>query len=335
MHRSVALVGVVAAIAFGSAPASAQSPSPSPQPSPVASPSPRSAAPPMLALSEAPPAWTPSGNPTVWTERDGLRLEAWLSSTVLQPGDWIQARVRATNTGSRTRFYAPNDCPRSPISVTTDLSGLFRPGIDWPGLAGRFKRELLADGDLPSWQLPDGEEGLRTTALADCSPELGPRVGRLEPGESVERTWSYRPTYLFRRPLPPGPIGLRIGFSDRGDASRPDRRHAPLELEAALLLTGTDPGYPSPGELIDAALGDARLFAFVNGRPAQRSWVNVEWIGWGDVPSDRSRFDGLAGRVDDGFVEIGLFRDIGDATVFGAVSIDPWTGEVLAYGEDQ
>lgn len=308
------------------------SPVPAGSPSPLASPSP--APPPMLPRSDTPPAWTASGPPTSWTEHDGVRLEAWIASTVLAPGDWIQVKVRATNSSDRTRFYAPIPCSWSPITVSADLSGLFDPGIDWPGLAGRFKRELLARRAMPSWRLPDGEEGIRSVALADCAPEGGPRLGRLKPGASVERTWSYRPTYLFRRPLPPGPIALRIGFADWGAGARPDRKRAPIETEAALLLTGTDPGYPSPAELIDAALSDPRLFAFVTDRPAQRSWVNTSWVGWGAIPSAQARFEDLWGKVEDGFVELGLFRDIGSDTRYGAVSIDPWTGQVLAYGED-
>jgi hypothetical protein len=251
-------------------------------------------------------------------------MRLWLSDTVAEPGDWVQAHVRVTNTGDRTRFHeAPGPCVGEPFRWSVDLVPLFDPGREWPGAAGRLKAELVRPGPVPGWHRSDESEDYVVEAFAECTGPLGPAVGRLGPDESIDQRYAYYPRYMFDRPLPPGPITFGASFNDWGGKRRPDTKHRPLRIEASVLLTGSDPGYTSPLVLIDRALSVPDFFRFVAATDAGPDWTNAHWRAWPYVPA--AHLPNL--EAPDGFLGIGLF-----GAGFYEVDLDPWTGELLAHG---
>lgn len=274
------------------------------------------------------PDWTPSGPPDTTLERDGLTMAVWLSDTVAEPGSWVMAHVRVTNTGRRTRFHeAKGVCVGQPFEWRVDTTQLFDPGRSWPGAAGRLKRELTRNGPIPPWVRPEEmDDGTAVSGLAECTGGLEPGVGRLRPGRSITSDHAFYPEYTFGRPLPPGPLIIEVSFRDWGDGRTPDRDHAPLSMTSAVLVTGPDPGYPSPLLLIDRALSVPGFYRYVVASAGHRDWTNAHWLAWPSIPA--GHLYGLA-AAPNGFVGIGLF---GEGSGFYEVDLDPWTGEVLAAG---
>jgi hypothetical protein len=280
------------------------------------------------------PDWEPTGPAAATIKHDGLTMRLWLSDTVAEPGDWVQAHVRVTNTGDRTRFHeAPGPCVGLPFEWSVDLFPLFDPGREWPGGAGRLKGELTRWGPVPNWvgRDEDGDDdGVAsvTRAFAECMGPMEPGIGRLEPGDSIDDDLAFYPRYMFDRPLPPGPITVGVSFNDWGARRRPDRDHRPLRVEGSVLVTGPDPGYVSPLVLIDRALSVPDFFRYVTASDGQQDWTNAHWLAWPYVPT--GHLPGLDQRpVPNGFLGIGLF---GTLPGFYEVDLDPWTGELLAAG---
>lgn len=291
--------------------AAAQAPSATVEPSPAASVV--SSAPSPLPSPPPEPKWAPDGPPNASVRADGLLMQLWLADTVAQPGGWVAAHVRVTNTGDRVRFHETSGhCVGDPFGWAIDLFPLFDPGREWPGLAGRLKGELTAHGPVPDWLRPDE---VATSALAECTGPPDPKLGRLAPGASIDEDRAYRPTYILERPLPPGPITITASFRDWGGGRQPDRDHGSLSVESTVLLTGDVPGYPSPLVLIDEALSVPRFYRFLSEPPGERSWSGADWFAW---PPTR-------GRTPDGYLEVGLWR----GTRHLSVRLDPWTGELL------
>lgn len=291
---------------------------PTPTPTPVASP------PAPLPPRPDKPGWEPTGEANATVKRDGLRMELWLSDTVAQPGAWVQAHVRITNAGTRTRFHeAAGPCLGDPFAWHLDLFPLFDPGREWPGLPGVFKRELVARrGPVPDWLRPDEMPGTVTVASAECTGSPEAKVGRLAPGEALDADYATYPEYVLERPLPRGPFTIRASFHDRGGGRTPDRDHVPLVIEATVLMAGPDPGYPSPLVLIDHALAEPSFYRWVTAAPGHVAPTAPHWFAWPPLTT------AMEERAPNGYLEIGLFRP-GTWTRYRSVFLDPWTGEVL------
>lgn len=320
------VAGVTLALLMASAlSVAAQSPTAGQAPSPSASPV--AAVPAPLPPRPPRPDWTPSGPPDATLERDGLMMAVWLSDAVAEPGSWVMAHVRVTNTGRRTRFHeAAGVCVGEPFAWRVDTTALFDAGRSWPGAAGRLKRELTRYSPIPPWVRPEEMDGTGVVGLAECMGSLEPGVGRLRPGRSITSDHALYPEYTFGRPLPPGPLTIEVSFNDWGDGRGPDRDHAPLSMAPTVLVAGPDPGYPSPLVLIDRALSVPDFYRYVVASAGHREWTNAHWLAWPSIPAGHLR--GL-GQAPNGFLGIGLF---GEGSGFYEVDLDPWTGEVLAFG---
>ena len=212
------------------------------------------------------------------------------------------------------------DCP--PISVVADTSGLFDVGRTWTGSAGVFKRRWLASGILQraSLWIPARDRG-------DGCGDVG-YVNTLQPGQVVDIPLAGLPAYgLKQQPLPPGTIHVTVSMYGTGQHKRL------VSVGTDVTLGGRPVGYPSPGQLVDAALATPGFLEVLEAAPPPAEWANPmlsSWLKRPYPPQPR-----LAGAQDapQGIVELGwFFAGIHYPFMVGAV-IDPWTGDVFsAYG---
>jgi hypothetical protein len=268
------------------------------------------------------PRFTPRGAPTVRTTKDGIKLELWVQDATLRPGQWLLAHLRVSNVGDRVIRHNGKfeglACP--PVRVRTDTSDLFDPGLDWTGAAATYKERFFRDGLLT-------RAGLSIPGYASsggCS-DIG-QAGRLEPGDVEDIPLAGMPSYWLRdQPLPPGTIHLSVGFDG---SRRADRVSVSTDVE----LAGDPVAYPSPGQLVDAALMSPGFIETLERQPDPRDWVNTNIAWWKKRPyPPQQRLLG-ARDAPGGILEVGLFFDDSDDSAPFALSavIDPWTAE--SYG---
>ena len=270
-----------------------------------------------------PPRFRPGGRPTATATDNGVRLQLWVKDVTLHRGQWLLAHARVKNVSDRPIRYpgrfADLDCP--PIDAVGATSGLFDPGRSWSGIAGSFKRRWLGSGILQRiglW-IPDRDRG-------DGCGDVG-RVGTLQPGQVVDIPLVALPRYgLGRQPLPPGTIRLSVTMV----GTRPRRL---VSVGTEVTLSGRPVGYPSPGQLVDAALAAPGFLDVLRTAPPPEEWANPMLSTWLKRPyPPQAR---LAGALEapHGIVELGwFFAGITRPFMVGAV-IDPWTGEAFsAYG---
>lgn len=342
MRHRLILTALAATFALGGA-VSAQSPSPAPSatPFPWATLPPAADDPPIGRLE-------PNGPPDARTVRQGVVVELWLSPTTVAPGEWVQALVRVTNTRKDAVWTPGGQCWLT-TSVTADLSDLYPQTTELSGNAAAFLRRVTRERDLRTtaftpWP-PDvraDATGVTTVALADCAPELGARFLRLGPGRSKDFRFVWYPMGdqdaldSWRRPLPPGRVRVTAAWEDAGHGARPTgpifTRHPDLIAATAdLELTGSDPGFPTPIEIVEAALTDPTFAAWVDADATRESWTNAYYGGWpGPGYPPQPRFAGLAELAPDGIVEVALIQDLpGHPDVMVTAMVDPWTGEVV------
>ena len=195
------------------------------------------------------PRFRPRGTPAVSTTRNGIKLELWVKDDTLRPGQWLLAHLRVTNVGDRVIRHNGKfeglDCP--PISTRADTSDLFDPGLTWTGVAATYKERFFRDGLLTraGFAIPRYARG------NGCG-DVG-QAGRLRPGDVEDIPLAGMPRYWLRdQPLPPGTIHLTVGFDG---SRRTDRVSVSTDVE----LAGDPVAYPSPGQLVDAALSTPGL----------------------------------------------------------------------------
>lgn len=335
-----------------SGPAGAQSSSPSPVPSPSADPLPWPTVPPQPAEPPLVP-FEPTGPPDARTVEHGVVLELWVSPAVVGQGEWAQALVRVTNTRDDAVWTPGGECWLS-TTVTADLTALDPRTAELTGNAAVFARRVIRERGLWTtgfrpWKiarLADGS-GTVVSRLADCAPELGARFLRIPPGGSRERRFTWYPIAYqdaldtWWRPLPPGPVRVTASWEYAGHGARPSgqlfTRHPDLiSASADLTLSGTDPAFPTPVELVEAALTDPTFAAWVDADPTREDWTGTYFGAWpGPGYPPQQRYTGLSGRAPNGIVEVALVRDLPHhPDTMGSALLDAATGEVLGFGLD-
>jgi hypothetical protein len=268
------------------------------------------------------PRFRPRGSPTVTTTQDGIKLELWVKDTTLEPGELLLAHLRVSNVGDRVirhnGRFVDLDCP--PITTRADTADLFDPGLTWTGVAATYKARFFRDGLLTraGFSIPRYARG------NGCG-DVG-QAGRLEPGDVEDIPLAGLPSYWLRdQPLPPGTIHLSAGFEG---SRRSDRVSVSTDVE----LAGDPVAYPSPGQLVDAALSTPGFIETLERLPDPREWANTHVSFWPKPPYPlQPRLEG-ARDAPDGILEVTQFlsgRDDSMPFVVTAV-IDPWTAE--SYG---
>lgn len=359
IRDSILRLGLALVLVTLSAPmALAQSPSPPPVLS--ADPSTPSPAPPDGSLPgpvlpppsdvPLPAALQPSGRPDASTTRHGIRVELWLSSRTVTPGAWLEALVRTTNLRKTPAFAMSGGCRQSATSVALDLRPEVPPGQAQTGNAAAFKEKVLRRGlrthagfgkrkDILRWVTSAASIGAGR-AFVECPFAPVPR--RLHPGSSVTERFAWYPVGSFEddpwsQLLWPGPgtVTASWPFLSRGEPPTASPRRMgqmvkPIGASTTIEVTGDGPSRPSLPELIDIALADPRVRAWVDDDPTRKSWRGVSVDGWsGPTYEHNMLLEDLAGAPATGVLTLELGRVIDGQSQRGVVTLDPWTGEVL------
>jgi hypothetical protein len=270
-----------------------------------------------IVADDEPPRFRPRGAPTATATANGLRLDLWVQDPTLEQGQWLLAHARVTNLGRNAIRYVDRferqDCP--PLRYTADVSDLFDPGRTWTGIAARYKERFI--GESPLLRAP-----LRSPTCDRTGADVG--IGkRLEPGASLDVPLAGMLAYMLAgQPLPPGAIHVTVAYQD----PRP-RRPDLVAVTTDVTLDGDPVSYPSPGQLVDAALATPGFVDALALAPDPTDWANADdW--WPTSPyPPQPHLDG-ARDAPDGIVEIEQIvgSDIEVPFMVGA-ALDPWTGE--------
>lgn len=294
--------------------------------------------------------FVPSGPPDARTQRDGIRVELWLDRTTAAPGEWILGRVRVTNTRSDDA-WSPGACGPM-VRVTPDLAGVLDPGIQQTGAAALFKAAIL---DSPGAE-PDPFRQLRwrggepiawsgpALAMLDCGGE-GDDVTRLAPGSSIDADVAWFPAEqptgddVPIRPLPPGPVTVTATYELIKHGAQPRRQFdgRPITASTVVTLTGDDPGLPSTAQLVDAAIADPTVDAWLGCVTPDKPRAWTAFLGgWGRLPypEQQRRYQGLGALAPDGVTELVLMVDSQDPGGTLIAMLDPWTGSVVRVVEE-
>ena len=352
--RAVVLrLGIALLLLAVSAPgALAQSPSPLPSPSPSPAVQPTSG--PVLPPSSEvplPAALQPKGRPDASATRHGVRVELWLSSSRVTPGEWVQALVRTTNLRDTPAFSMSGECGRSGTSVSMRLDPQVPAGQTFTGNAGAFKSQVLRDSlltrdgfgrrkDLLRWSSASTVGG-QAFGFVECTgPFSGPR--RLGPGASVIERFAWYPVGSFEddpwlHPMWPGVGTVTVSWPYLDRAAPPSvsgrrmgRMVEPIAVTAAIEVTGEGPSARGLPELVDIALADPRFRAWVDEDPTRRSWRSASAFAESGPTYEPSLYLwNLPDPPSTGVVFVGLERAIDGQSHRGIVTLDPWTGEVL------
>jgi hypothetical protein len=349
----VLILGLSLLLLAVSAPAVlAQSSSPQPSPSTGLAVQPTSG--PILPPSSEvplPAAVQPKGRPDASTTRHGVRVELWLSSSTVTPGEWVQAVVRTTNLRETPAYAMSGDCGRSDTSVDVRLDPEVPPGQTFSGNAGAFKRQVLRDSLLTHAYLDGRKDVLRwatdsatggpALAYVECPyPPPGPR--RLGPGASVIERFAWYPVGSFEddpwlQPMWPGAGTVTVSWPYLSRGAPPAlnvrqmyRMVRPIRATTAIEVASEGPNARGLPEFVDIALADPRFRAWVEEDATRRSWRGTSAFAESGPTFEPSLYLwNLHDPPSTGVVFLGLERAIDGQSHRGIVTLDPWTGEVL------
>ena len=344
-YLATALV-LVATITAGPA-ALAQSPSASPTPSadtapaasitPTASPFPWPTLPPP---SEVPVGerFEPDGPPDATKTRHGVRVELWLSSASVAPGEWVQALVRTTNLRDTPAWSWSGVCGDSATRLDVVLGDIIPPGEAQDGNAAVFKEQALRWQDVDAftpWRYLDDR--------ASTVPGLDARGVHAHVGsaEAQRRRLQGRAIRLVSRhsfddevwfqPLYPGPVEVTVSWPYLSRGERPElsvrkaqRAVKPIKATAQLEIAGDGPGTPSLPELIDIALAEPEFRDWVDKKPSRTKFCRdcISVVGWpGPTYEDHSWLKDVPSAPPTGVLTVGLAQ----GGVFGTRGSYRWT----------
>ena len=294
----LAIVLVLMAIIAAGPAALALSPSASPAPSagtfPAASMTPSVAPFPWSTLPSssdvpAPKRFRPKGPPDASTTKRGIRVDLWLSSPTVAPGEWVQAVVRTTNLRDTPAWSWSSECRSSGTRVAVDLAAIIPPGEPQTGNAAVFKQQALRDRSVletsfAPWRYIDDWYASSGSwyAFVECMTPPGPL--KLKTGTSHAERFAWYPYDSFdgevwMQPLPPGPVTVTASwpYLSRGErpsigSRRANRTKKPIKATVELEVAGDGPGTPSLPELIDIALDEPDFRAWVDLEPGRERW---------------------------------------------------------------
>jgi hypothetical protein len=351
-HRGLAVVlAVVTTSAAGPAtlaqspsaslaPAASDSLAASGMPAPTRSPWPSLPPPSQVPV---PKRFRPDGRPNATATRHGVRVDLWLSSSSVAPGEWVQALVRTTNLRDEPAWSWSGECRTSGTRLAIDLGAIIPPGDVQTGNAAAFKRQAMrwrSESAFTPWRYLEEDDASAGSgyAFVECTIPSGPL--KLEAGASNDERFAWYPADSFDgevwfQPLPPGPVTVTVSwpFLGRGDRPSMDSRRAhrtvrPIEATAGLAITGDGPGTPSLPELVDIALSDPEFRAWVDAEPSRERWCRwcVSVNGWpGPTYENHLYLSGLGDTAPTGVLTLELDRQ----QTRGIIVLEPWTGEVI------
>lgn len=289
-----------------------------------------------------PERFRPEGPPDATATRHGVRVDFWLSSPTVAPGEWVQAVVRTTNLRDTPAWSWSGECRTSGTRVAVDLNAIIPPGEAHTGNAAAFKRQALrwtTDTSFTPWRYLDDYASTRSGyAFVECGTMPGPL--KLKARASLTERFAWYPADSFDgdvwfQPLPPGPVTVRVSwpYLSRGERPSIDSRRAyrltkPVKARTELGITGDGPGTPSLPELVDIALADPEFRAWVDAEPSRGRWCRwcVSADGWPGPTYERHLYLSHLGDTAPTGV---LTLELDQQQTRGIITMDPWTGEVI------
>jgi hypothetical protein len=291
----------------------------------------------------------PQGPPDAIGRRKGVVVRLWLERPSVGQGEWVQAIVETTNTRSDPVWMWPAECGTSSTRIAVDLRPVVDPGEVQMGKAAAYKRRAVNRSgalDAGFWPYAPPSQGTVEWSFVECMPIVPTPWIRLPPGATMTERFAWYPARIMgqdgsrTQPLPPGSVTVTAMWHYAGHGRRPQgpaddfaRRspRPPIRAAASLELTGVDPGTPSVPELVDRALADPEFRAWVEAHPDGEHWNMTDVDGWSaDTPLRVERWQGLHGKVPNGFAEVGLSQRLpGVPHTYGVALLDPWTGDLL------
>jgi hypothetical protein len=266
---------------------------------------------------------TPEPGPAATSERDGIRIELWLDQRAVRLGDQLIAGVRVTNTGTAALEREGNDCPTGPAMVRVLAQGGL-PGRRWDGIAAEFKRLVLVEAGVVD---EDGQDVLGVFRdvrfVGGFIPIACPGASfreSFEPGDVLESNVVWTAVPAGGRTPRTGPAVVAASFSwASGEVT------AEVDIE---LVAGQPQAEKTLADYVDAALSNEDFRRWLDGRP-RSSWSDTHTVRWptaqGEYPP-LPAYEGISGPV----IEVGLFREAGDAFELGAVIVDVDTAIPIA-----
>jgi hypothetical protein len=287
----------------------------------------------------------PDGPPDATKTRHGVRVELWLSSASVAPGEWVQALVRTTNLRDTPVWSWSGVCGDSATRLDVDLGDIIPPGEAQDGNAAVFKEQALRWQDVDAFTPWRYLDDLASTGsgwmLVECMPMSGPL--KLNAGASKDERFAWYPAHSFDdevwfQPLYPGPVEVTVSWPYLSRGERPElsvrkaqRAVKPIKVTAQLEIAGDGPGTPSLPELIDIALAEPEFRDWVDKKPSRTKFCRdcISVVGWpGPTYEDHSWLKDVPSAPPTGVLTVGLAQG-GVFGTRGIVSMDPWTGEVL------
>jgi hypothetical protein len=190
------------------------------------------------------------------TEHNGVVVTLTLDRNVIAPGGRVVADVSVENRTERAVQYGGRGCGLSG-DVGIELSS--PPGREWSGNAASFKAIVMRVAPrLPV--LAFGPPGIADEPVACAAAAL---IGVLAPGQvvSIAGLW-WDAEYAPDVPARPGIANVTMHFPASTGT---------VDATATLHIAGPDDHAPSPGEVVDSALTDARFAAWLD-RAAPNEW---------------------------------------------------------------
>ena len=165
---------------------------------------------------------------------------------------------------------------------------------------------------------------------------------RLGPGASVIERFAWYPVGSFEddpwlQPMWPGAGTVTVSWPYLDRAAPPSasgrrmgRMVEPIDVSAAIEVTGEGPSARGLPALVDLALADPRFGAWVDEDPTRRSWRGASVVAEsGPTFQPNLYLWNLPDPPSTGVVFVELERAIDRQSHRGIVTLDPWTGDVL------
>lgn len=329
LHRLVAAsVAVIVAAGCGSTPSVPTAPSTapilpaSPVPTPTATPSPGPTPRPTASQRAEP---TPEPTPpaglarNVTIEEDGLRISITLDRNPMPAGEVTGVTYRLKNTGGASVTWTSDGC-ESPVGLQGEMTDVrLRPGGQATGQGSRFKFLALDDVEDGIVRIGFVSEQLLGRGTYGCGDIA---IGHeLKPGQQITRREFWDGAVSQRHgPPPTGAIRLTgwAGYFSRtrgGEEARLGDNGVLRPVLDAWIVAGHDPAWLDLPEVVDAALADPQLQAWLG----QVEIGNAsEPVAWWDAAQ--------------GLWQVGILRYYVQPGLW-LVLVDPLTGAVTGHVE--
>ena len=222
-----------------------------------------------------------SPGPIAMSTLDGIRVTLSLERAPLPSAQRTRALVVVDNLSPDVRNWQGGGCNfLATVTIHTAVDVLPDPGVDWPGVAGRFKR-LASPGSDPSDDAPfvderfaDDPEGLV------CPANLS--VNHLQPGQRLEWriVWNGEVASVA---APAGPATVAAEFPYLGPVPAgvdPLEGTKPIIASIDTEVVGAGVVFLSADQIIDAALADERFTAWLRSA-APGKWQGTDFVSHG------------------------------------------------------